>query len=150
MTIQGTRQDTWQISLWVEDVGNPNRPMMPLGTFDKKSGGEVDSEEYKYKPGAMAESISLGGTKNVGNVTTSRLYRLVRDHQDLTQRLINGVGKARVRMAQQPLDIDGNAFGRPIVYNGTLKRFTPPEHDSESADPALYEIEITVEGQPVV
>lgn len=150
MTIKGTRQDTWQVSVWVEDVGNPNRPMMPLGTWDKKSGGEVDSEEYTYKPGGMAETVSLGGSKNVGNVTTSRLYRLVRDHQDLTQRFINGVGKARVRLAQQPLDVDGNSFGRPIVYNGTLKRWTPPEVDSEGTDPAMVEIEVTIEGQPVV
>jgi hypothetical protein len=149
MAIQGTRQDTWAITVSVEDVTNPNRPLMPLGVWDKKSGGEVDSEEYKYNPGAMAEAVSLGGRKITGNVTTSRLYRLVRDHQELTRKMIAGVGKARVVVAQQPLDVDGNAFGRPIVWNGTLKRWTPPEVDSESSDAALVEIEVTAEGQPV-
>jgi hypothetical protein len=150
MAIEGTRQDTWNVSVWVEDVANPNRPMMPLGTWDKKSGGEVDSEEYKYSPGAMAEPVSLGGRINVGNVTTSRLYRLVRDHQNLTQRFINGAGKARVTLAQQPLDTDGNAFGRPITYRGTLKRISVPDVDSESSDAALVELEVTIEGKPVV
>lgn len=149
MAIQGTRQDTWAITVSVEDVTNPNRPLMPLGVWDKKAGGEVDSEEYKYNPGAMAEAVSLGGRKITGNVTTSRLYRLVRDHQELTRKMIAGVGKARVVVAQQPLDVDGNAFGRPIVWNGTLKRWTPPEVDSESSDAALVEIEVTAEGQPV-
>jgi len=145
-----TRQDTWKVNVTVEDVGNPNRPMMNLGTWDTKQGGEVDSEEFKFNPGGLGDAVSLGGRKNVGNVTVSRLYRLIRDHQDLSQRMINGVGKARAIVAQQPLDIDGNAFGRPIVYNGTLKRWTPPEHDSQSSDAAMVEMEITIEGQPVV
>jgi hypothetical protein len=145
-----TRQDTWNVTVDVEDVAHPNRIMLHLGTWDKKSGGEVDSEEYKYNPGAMAEAVSLGGRKNVGNLTVSRLYRLVRDHQDLHARLIRGVGKARVVVKQQPLDINENAFGTPIVWTGTLKRVSSPEVDSESSDAALIEIEVTVEGQPTV
>jgi len=148
-TIQGTRQDTWNVTVSVEDVTNPNRPLMPLGTWDKKSGGAVDSEEYKYNPGAMAEAVSLGGRKNVENIVVSRLYRLVRDHENLSRRMIAGVGKARAVVSQHPLDIDGHAFGRPIVWSGTLKRWTPPEVDSESSDAALVEMEITPEGQPV-
>jgi hypothetical protein len=34
----------------------------PLGTFDKMTGGEIDSEETKYKPGGMAPQVSLGGS----------------------------------------------------------------------------------------
>lgn len=149
-TLNPTRADTWNVTVSVEDVTNPNRPMMPLGTWDKKSGGEVDSEEYKYNPGAMAEPISLGGRRQVGNVTVSRNYRLVRDHQNLMAKLIAGAGKARMTVSQQPLDINGNSFGRPIVYNGTLKRATPPEHDSEGSDAAMIELEMTTEGSPVV
>lgn len=145
-----TRQDTFRVSVLLEDVTNPNRPMMPLGTWDKKSGGEVDSEEYRYYPGGMEDQVSLGGRKNVGNVTVSRLYRLVRDHDLLMQKMISGVGKAQVTISQQPLDINGNSWGRPLVYKGTLKRVLPPEHDSEGSDAALVEMEITVDGQPVV
>lgn len=145
-----TRQDTWAVNVHVEDVRDPNRPMRNLGIWDKKDGGETDSEEFKYKPGAMAATVSLGGTKNVGNVTCSRLYRLERDHSTVHQMLISGAGKARAIVAQQPLDTDGNVFGQPIVWHGTLKRVTPPTVDSESSDPAMVEIEMTAEGEPVV
>jgi hypothetical protein len=146
MPIEPTRSDTWAVNVELEYDG----AMHDLGIWDKKSGGEVDSEEGKYKPGAMAATISLGGSKNVGNITVSRLYRLVRDHQNLAQRFITAAGRSNVRLKQQPMDIDANPFGRPIVYNGTLKRVTFPEVDSEGTDAALVELEITVEGQPVV
>jgi hypothetical protein len=145
-----TRADTWDVTVQVEDVRHPNRIMLNLGTWDKRGGGQVDSEEYKYPPGAMQQTVSLGGRKNTDNVTVSRLYRLVRDHSNLVQKLINGAGKARMTVSQQPLDVNGNAFGQPIVWRGTLKRVTPPEHDSESSDAALIELEMTVEGEPVV
>ena len=32
-----------------------------LGTWDKCEGGEVDSDEVTYKPGAMGPVVSLGG-----------------------------------------------------------------------------------------
>lgn len=141
-----TRKDTFKVDVSIQDInGSAN-----LGVWDKKTGGNVDSEEYKFSPGAMGDPVSLGGRKVIDNVVVSRLYRLERDHVDLSKRLINGVGKAKITVSQQPLDINGNAYGRPMVWTGTLKRFSPPEVDSESSDAALAEIEITVEGQPTV
>lgn len=146
-----TRADTFQVNVQVEDVRHPNRIMLNCGTWDKRGGGALDSEELRYKPGGMASAISLGGSKNVDNVTVSRLYRIVRDHTDLLQRLFNGVGKAKMVVSQQPLDISGDGTGvRPIVWRGTLKRCTPPEHDSESSEAAMIELEMTIEGEPVV
>jgi hypothetical protein len=139
-----TRQDTWECNVWVA-----GRKLGKEG-WDKRSGGELDSEEYKFSPGAMAPSVSLGGRKTIGNITVSRLYRLVRDHQNLLQFLYNHVGKASMTVSQQPLDIDGNTFGKPIVWHGTLKRVTVPEMDSEGSDAALIELEMTVEGEPHV
>jgi hypothetical protein len=144
--IQATRQDTWQITLSVEHPQNPGS-MINYGVWDKKSGGEVDSEEKVYHPGGMVPPISLGGRKTPGNVTLSRNYRLGRDH-DNVQQLFDAVGGSRVVVAQQPLDKQGNVYGRPIVYNGTLKRVTPPEHDSEGSDAAMIEVEITIDGVP--
>jgi len=115
------------------------------GIWDKLSGGEVDSEETKYKPGGMAKEISLGGSVNTGNVTISRLYVLARDHVKIKQ-WISRVGKAVVTVSKQPLDVDGNAFGDPLVYNGILKMVTPPELDSESNDAALVELEVSTSG----
>lgn len=135
-----TRQDTYRITATID---NKN-----WGVWDKLTGGEVDSDETKYKPGGMAPHVSLGGSRTTGNLTLSRLYRLARDHNRVME-LINGAGKARVVVSKQPLDIDGNVFGAPLVYTGTLKRVMTPEVDSESSSAGLLEIEITPDGFPV-
>ena len=44
----------------------------------------------------------------------------------------------------------GRSQLQQIVWKGTLKRCTVPEHDSESNDAALIELEMTVEGEPTV
>lgn len=116
-----------------------------LGTFDKLTGGEIDSEETTYKPGGMGPRISLGGSVNVGNVTVSTLYDLSRIHL-IIHWLIGRVGRGQIVVNKQPLDPDGNAFGRPLVYRGVLKQVNPPEVDSESSDAALIEMEMTPNG----
>lgn len=129
-----SREDQYNVTV---EVGGEN-----LGTWDKLSGGEIDSEEAKYRPGGMAAQVSLGGYRNVGNLTVSRLYDLTRDHSRMAF-LLNRVGKADVTIVKQSLDVDGNAFGKALVYTGKLKAVTPPDHDSESSDPAMLEIEIS-------
>lgn len=133
-----SREDQYNVKVSVSYGGVTK----DLGTFDKMSGGEVDSEETKFPPGGMAEEISLGGRKTVGNVTVSRLYSLTRDHGN-TGWLIGGVGKADVTVTKISLDVDGNAYARPLVYQGKLKAMTPPEPDSESSDAALFELEVS-------
>jgi hypothetical protein len=46
------------------------------------------------------------------------------------------------------MDPDGNIYGNPVVWNGTLKRVQVPDVDSERSEAALIEIEITVDGEP--
>jgi hypothetical protein len=113
-----------------------------LGVFDKMTGGEIDSEETKYKPGAMGPQVSLGGSVTVNNVTVSRLYRLDRD-KAIEATLKSRVGKGAVKVTKQSLDTDGNAFGTPLVYSGVLKQVTFPEPDSESSAAALVALEIS-------
>jgi hypothetical protein len=141
-----TREDTYAISVTVFRPDNSTVPIIK-GIWDKMSGGEIDSEETIYHPGGMEDPVSLGGRKSVGNVTLTRLYRLGRDH-DAIQSLINAVGKSKVTISKQPLDIDGNVYGRPIVYNGILKRISPPDTDSEASGAGLIEMEVTVDGFP--
>src|SRR3954465_15294545 len=86
-----------------------------IGTFDKMSGGEIDSEETTYKPGAMAARISLGGSVNIGNVTVSTLYDLTKIHPRIHQ-LVALVGKAEMVIRKQPLDVNGHAFGKALTY----------------------------------
>lgn len=131
------RQDQYDVKVSVDGTD--------LGTFDKFTGGEVDSDETTYKPGAMAPRVSLGGSVNVGAVTVSRLFDLTRD-EPLVHWLISRAGKGQAVVSKQPLDVDGNVNGRPLVYSGKLKQVNPPEVDSESSDAALIELEITPAG----
>jgi len=140
-----TRRDTFRVTVEVRD---PKGGIHKLGVWDKRSGGEVDTDIYKYKPGGMAPQVSLGGSKTIGDLTISRLYRHKRDHLML-QNEINWAGRARVTVSQHILDIDGNEFGSPITWVGILKTVTPPDHDSESTDPAMIELVISPNGDPI-
>lgn len=131
------RQNQYDIEVTVDGVN--------LGTFDKMEGGEADSEDTVYRPGKMAPAISLGGHSTVSAITVSRLRSLQRD-DGLEQTLMAKVGKGQVTIIKQPLDVNGGAFGRPLVYTGVLKTVSPPEADSDGDDPALFEIQVTPNG----
>lgn len=132
------RQDQYNVTVTIDGIGN-------LGTFDKFAGGEVDSDAQTYSPGAMAPPVSLGGAVTIGNVTVSRMYVLERDHPIIHQ-LLSLVGVATIHVAKQPLDTNKVPYGRPLVYTGTIKTVTPPEHDSTSSDPAIMDIEFVPTG----
>lgn len=142
-----TRADTWLINVQIEHPTNGN--MLNYGTWDKVTGGGLDSDEATYRPGGMAPPVSLGGAKTVDNLVVSRLYRIGRDHA-VVQQMFDSVGKCDMIVSKQPLDIEGNVEPgvKPIVYSGTLKRVTPPDVDSTSTDPALLELEMVIEGYP--
>jgi hypothetical protein len=140
-----TRQDTYNVNVQIEHPTSGQ--MLDYGTWDKMSGGGLSSSATSYRPGGMAPPVSLGGQKVTANVTVSRLYRLGRDH-DVVAQLLASVGKSRMVVSKQPLDIEGNVYGRPIVYRGTLDRVTPPEVDSESSTAGLLELEMVVDGYP--
>src|SRR3954471_3834197 len=118
-TIKPLRQDTRAVTVTIFKPGTDIAIMK--GIWDKKSGGQVDSEETVYHAGAMADPISLGGRRTVENLTLSRLCRLDRDWQ-MIPALGAAAGKADVVMADQPLDFDGNVQGNALTYRGTLKR----------------------------
>lgn len=140
-----TRKDTFKVSVFVEGMTWTDR------VWDKKTGGGVDSEETKYYPGGMVPPVSLGGRRTVENLVVSRLYRHERDHLIVGQ-LLDKVGKASMSVQQLPMDINGNEMvgGNAIIWRGILKRVTVPEHDSESNDAALLELEMSVEGYPTI
>jgi hypothetical protein len=129
-----SREDEYQVTATLD--GNP------LGVFDKLSGGALDSTDTKYKPGGMAPQISLGGSQEATNVVLQRLYVLSRD-RPLVAGLLRRAGKGSVVITKQSLDENGVAFGDPITYTGTLKQVTLPDHDSESNNAALMQLEIS-------
>lgn len=136
----GTRQDTFVLRLTVNGV--------PFGIWDKKTGGELDSDSTTYYPGGMRAQQDLGGRKTAGNITLQRLYDRIDDH-DRINTLLNGAGRAKITITQRPMDEDGNEYGKSITWNGRLKRVLPPDVDSESSAAAIIEIECTVKGTPI-
>jgi hypothetical protein len=135
---QPTRQDNYDVTVSIVYGGTTK----DLGTFDSFSGGEVDSEETKYYPGAMQEPVSLGGRKSVGNVTVGREYDVTRDHPIMGW-LFGGAGKADVTVTKTLMNVDAVAQPAPLVYHGKLKTVTPPDHDSESNDAGVFTLEIS-------
>ena len=133
-----SRQDQYNVTVSVGGIGN-------LGTFDKMTGGEADSDEQKYSPGGMAPPVSLGGAVDMGTVVLERLYVLERDSPIIHQ-LIAAAGVASITASKQSLDTNRVPYGRPLVYTGTLKQVAPPDHDSTSSDPAILHLEFTPTG----
>lgn len=136
----GTRQDQFVIRMTLNGVS--------LGIWDKKTGGDLDSDSTSYYPGDMGEQQDLGGRKTASNVILQRLYDRFDDH-DKINTLYAAAGKGTVTVSQRPLDDNDNEYGKAITWNGRLKRVLAPDVDSESGSAALIEVEITVKGSPV-
>lgn len=136
-----TRSDTARVTVSIEHPVSGN--MINYGVFDKFDGGGWDSEELTYRAGGMAPTESLGGAETFENVTVQRLYRLERDHSVIGQMRASR-GRCAMIVSRQPLDIKGSPYGDPTVYRGTLKRVTPPPHDSMTNEGAMLELEMTV------
>ena len=134
-----TRQDTFKVWLFVDHRN--------VGIWDKKTGGELDSDELKYYPGNMAPAISLGGKKLPGNITLQREFDGQVDG-DWLPFLFASAGSKRATVHQKPLDFDGNGYGKTITWHGILKKVQVPDHDSEGNAAALIEVEISVDKVP--
>lgn len=132
------RQDQWANTVTIDD--------RPMGVWDTLSGGDVEANETKYKPGGMAPEVSLGGSTTVNNVTLGKLLAGRADWDFMHRLMAQRVGKAKVTVARQPLDVDGNPFGRPMVYRGVLNNVVPGDTDSNSSDAHVWEITISTEG----
>lgn len=130
------RQDQWSNTVTING--------RPMGVWDTLDGGESDSNETKYKPGGMQPEVSLGGSRSIGNLTLARL--LSRQDWDFMHQAMSNTGNWKCTVARQPLDTDGNPFGRPLTYRGTLKTVTPGATDSNSSDAQTWEIVVSTEG----
>ena len=131
-----SRLDQFDIGVSVDGVD--------LGTFGKMSGGEVDSEETTYKPGAMGARVSLGGSQNIGVITLSRLYDLTRDHLQVHW-LLTRAGKGWVRSARVARRIQREL--RAVAQRqGSCKMVKPRTPDSTSSTERCWISEVTPTG----
>lgn len=140
------RQDQFAIHFSYTDPDSGAH--VPLGIWDKATGGEVDSTETKYRPGAGAEEITIGGAKTTGNLTIERLCNRDLDGVAIA-RWMALAGRARCTASIVYLTPNYDASSAPaLVYSGQIKKVTPPNPDSTAQGPALVQIEISVAGLP--
>lgn len=132
------RRDQYLVNVFVESIGD-------MGTFDTMTGGEIDSEALTYRPGGMAETVSLGGTKTIGNVTVGRMFDYGYD-LNVAKALAKAVGRANMTVTKIHLDVDKNPYGTRLVYTGKLKAVTFPEVDSESSEAGIMTLEMVPSG----
>jgi hypothetical protein len=138
-TITGSRQSTFRVTLTVDG--------QDMGVWETKNGGATSGNTTQIKPGAMSPPKSLGGTPTTDTITLTRNYDRVRDHPNRGFMLAR-VGKGLCVVREQPLDNDGNAYGQPIVTNGTLDKYTPPDIDAGSDNSAEVSLDIVPNGNP--
>jgi hypothetical protein len=133
----GTQQN-YNVTVTVDDRN--------LGTFSMMSGGEVTADVTKNFPGGMQPERAYGGPATTGDVTVTRVFERDRDAPELFHWLVGRVGKGQCTVSKQPLDRDGLAFVRPIVYQGILKGLTPGDANANSADVDNYDLVMTPQG----
>lgn len=114
-------------------------------SWDTTAGGDVDSNEIKYRPGGMHTERAIGGPRIVSNLTVTKMMELPTDWATML-RLMPRVGKAKVVVTRVPLDPDANPVGAPpLIYTGVLKTVIPPEHAAEGNAIGMWQLVISSE-----
>lgn len=105
-------------------------------TFDSLDGGSVTAKETKYRAANGTEDQqSLGGASEVANVSVKALMTFAM--YQWVPWMLNQTGKADMWVNKQPLDTDGNPFGKALAYKGKLQEVMPPPTNSESDTAAM-------------
>lgn len=115
-----------------------------LGVWTTKSGGAVEIEDTKHRPGGLEPQIALGGLQSVENVTVSKLYD-AEMASGLFSKLYASMGKP-MSVTYQPINADKTNKGNAVTYEGILGRVAPPDADANSSDVAMLELELFAHG----
>lgn len=116
----------------------------PLGVWDTRTGGDVDSEISKRRPGGSRRQKSYPGLSTTSDVTVTRGFERERDHE-LARTLEKRAGLAAASVSEQPLDDEGNAWGKPKTWTGKLKSVNTGDYDSDSSEPRMIQLVIVAE-----
>lgn len=137
--MSGLREDMFRVTLTIDGES--------WGVWDQRSGGKVSANSQPFRPGGMGPQQSLGGVPTTDTLTLARNYQHQRDH-DKVGDLLEKVGTGHCVTKALPLDQSGNAYGKPIVWKGTLDSVETPPHDSESTKAAMLTLTIAVSSNP--
>lgn len=135
----GLREDLYQVTVIIAGTDGKKCKFV----FDKMQGGDVSAKATKYRAAnGTRDEIVLGGGKTVSDITVRRL-------EDYTvylwvSWLMDQAGKADAYVAKQPLDNDGNPYGKALNYSGKLITVKPSDTDSESDSASLLELGLSV------
>lgn len=115
-----------------------------LGEFDAQGGGGTSGDVARHRAGGMGPEKTYAGLTSHGTITLSRVLERERDWE-LYRWALGRANHARGSAAEQPLDDDGNPWGRPITRVGRIGNVTADDTDSTSSDPRMWSIEFHVE-----
>lgn len=115
--------------------------------FNKRDGGEVDSETSKSFPGGGRRQKAHGAPATVEDVTLAGEMVPDRDHGEI-QWLKSLVGSEPVAgVVENALDANGAAYRVLNTWTGILKRVNTGTYDANSSDMREFELEVTTDGE---
>lgn len=118
-----------------------------FGVWDRKTGGDVQADITKHRPGGMGAEETYGGQAQTTDLVLTRVKkRQGRDDIAKIAILRQMVGRGEVVVTEQPLDQDANKYGKPSVHRGVVMRVSGADVDSNSNDADLYEVGISTRG----
>lgn len=113
------------------------------GTWAGRTGGNRTSDARRYREGGELYREEVGGSPaTTEDMTLSRPFKRDRDIE-LLRWLVRNAGKAMLTITDQPLDEDGNAYGRPLVETARLLGCSRPDADADDTT-GIQRLEITV------
>lgn len=115
-----------------------------LGVYDTMKGGDVNIKTAMHRPGGMGPEKSYRTLPTYADITISRVLERDRDWETLRW-LMDQAGGVRAQVTKQPLDEQGNAWGTPMTWSGRLADVKGGDADSNSSNPEMYEVNISVE-----
>lgn len=149
--VAGSRVDQYRSTIiWTMPDGSILQPWSLPGfnEWDTIAGGGVTAPDTKYQPAGGRAMIALGGVNTTANLTLTRIYDFIRDHNNIGV-LLSAVGLATATVTKIPLDRGWNSTYSTLVYTGLLIDATPPDGDSTSAGAAgMLSVQISVGSLP--
>lgn len=128
----GQRQDLYRVQVILTGTDGKKCKFV----FDKMTGGKSSAKVTKYRAANGTENEQLlGGPKTVSDITVTALLTYAM-YEWITW-MHEQDGKAQMNVNKQPLDTDGNPYGKALTYVGMLSGVDAPDTDSESETAAM-------------